>query len=75
MNEEVLRLISEASPYAFDQDQCSLKTIIEQTHSALKDTAGNFYINDKSTGAVVNQQPFWWCQIIRWSLIKLELMY
>lgn len=57
--EEVLRLISETSPYAltgsvFAQDE----KVIEQTHSALKDTAGNFYINDKSTGAVVNQQPF-----------------
>ncbi|PIK55371.1 putative delta-1-pyrroline-5-carboxylate dehydrogenase, mitochondrial [Apostichopus japonicus] len=56
---EVLDLIAETSPYAltgavFAQDE----KVIEETHAALKDTAGNFYINDKSTGAVVNQQPF-----------------
>jgi 1-pyrroline-5-carboxylate dehydrogenase len=32
--------------------------IIEQTSKALRNEAGNFYINDKCTGAVVGQQPF-----------------
>ena len=31
--------------------------IVEAT-TALRDAAGNFYINDKPTGAVVGQQPF-----------------
>ncbi|WP_411016228.1 aldehyde dehydrogenase family protein, partial [Salmonella sp. s51884] len=56
---DVLELITKTSPYAltgaiFAQDE---KTI-DETHAALRDTAGNFYINDKCTGAVVNQQPF-----------------
>jgi len=38
----------------FGQDQEFLKTATEK----LKQVAGNFYINDKSTGAVVGQQPF-----------------
>ena len=32
--------------------------VIEDTCSVLRDTAGNFYVNDKSTGSVVGQQPF-----------------
>lgn len=32
--------------------------VIEQASRALRHSAGNFYINDKSTGAVVGQQPF-----------------
>ena len=31
---------------------------IEQAHEALRYAAGNFYVNDKPTGAVVGQQPF-----------------
>ena len=47
------------SPYAltggiFAQDR---RAIVEAT-SALRNAAGNFYINDKPTGAVVGQQPF-----------------
>ena len=47
------------SPYAltgavFAQDR---RAIVEAT-SALRHAAGNFYINDKPTGAVVGQQPF-----------------
>ena len=33
-------------------------TPIEQAHEALRYAAGNFYVNDKPTGAVVGQQPF-----------------
>lgn len=35
-----------------------LRSIIEEARSRLRNAAGNFYINDKSTGAVVAQQPF-----------------
>ena len=34
------------------------KSIIEEVKDKLAYSAGNFYINDKPTGAVVNQQPF-----------------
>ncbi|RZJ69212.1 MAG: L-glutamate gamma-semialdehyde dehydrogenase [Flavobacterium sp.] len=57
--EETLKLVDETSPYAltgaiFSQDRYS----IEQATKALENAAGNFYINDKPTGAVVGQQPF-----------------
>ena len=34
------------------------RAAIEQAHDALRYSAGNFYVNDKPTGAVVGQQPF-----------------
>lgn len=37
---------------------CPRRPIIAQARSRLRNAAGNFYINDKSTGAVVAQQPF-----------------
>lgn len=54
-----LRLADETTPYAltgaiFAQDQSWL----EKATELLKNSAGNFYINDKSTGSVVAQQPF-----------------
>jgi len=57
--EETLRLVDETSPYAltgavFAQDRAA----IAQAHAALRHAAGNFYVNDKCTGAVVGQQPF-----------------
>ena len=57
--EETLTLVDETSPYAltgaiFSQDRYA----IEQATKALENAAGNFYINDKPTGAVVGQQPF-----------------
>jgi 1-pyrroline-5-carboxylate dehydrogenase len=56
---ETLRLVDETSPYAltgavFAEDR---KAVIEAS-SALRYAAGNFYVNDKPTGAVVGQQPF-----------------
>jgi 1-pyrroline-5-carboxylate dehydrogenase len=56
---ETLRLVDETSPYAltgavFSRDR---KATGEALH-ALRNAAGNFYINDKPTGAVVGQQPF-----------------
>lgn len=57
--EETLKLVDETSPYAltgalFSQDRYAL----EVGERALRNAAGNFYINDKPTGAVVGQQPF-----------------
>jgi 1-pyrroline-5-carboxylate dehydrogenase len=57
--EDTLKLVDTTSPYAltggvFSQDR---RAIIQAT-SALRYAAGNFYINDKPTGAVVGQQPF-----------------
>jgi len=56
---EVLKLIDSSTPYAltgavFASDQAALNLAAE----ALRDAAGNFYINDKPTGAVVGRQPF-----------------
>jgi 1-pyrroline-5-carboxylate dehydrogenase len=57
--EETLKLCDETSPYAltgavFAQDRAAILKAEER----LRDAAGNFYINDKPTGAVVGQQPF-----------------
>lgn len=56
---ETLKLVDETSPYAltgaiFSQDRYA----VEEASKALENSAGNFYINDKPTGAVVGQQPF-----------------
>ena len=56
---ETLDLVNETSPYAltgaiFAQDR---RAVVEAS-AALRYAAGNFYINDKPTGAVVGQQPF-----------------
>ncbi len=57
--EDTLRTIDRTSPYAltgavFARD----RTAIHEAASALRHAAGNFYVNDKPTGAVVGQQPF-----------------
>lgn len=57
--QETLALVDRTSPYAltgavFARDR---RHIVEATQ-ALRYAAGNFYINDKPTGAVVGQQPF-----------------
>lgn len=57
--EEMLHVCDETSPYAltgsiFAQDRYA----IEQAEQILRHAAGNFYINDKPTGAVVGCQPF-----------------
>ncbi|XP_060115570.1 delta-1-pyrroline-5-carboxylate dehydrogenase, mitochondrial [Heteronotia binoei] len=56
---DVLRLIDSTSPYSltgavFAQD----KAVVAEAREILRNSAGNFYINDKSTGSVVAQQPF-----------------
>ncbi len=57
--DETLKLCDETSPYAltgaiFSQD----REAAAKMSWALRNAAGNFYINDKPTGAVVGQQPF-----------------
>ena len=57
--EETLTLVDETSPYAltgavFARDRTALALATDR----LADAAGNFYLNDKPTGAVVGQQPF-----------------
>jgi 1-pyrroline-5-carboxylate dehydrogenase len=56
---DVLDLVDGGSPYAltgavFATDRAA----VEQAHARLRFAAGNFYVNDKPTGAVVGQQPF-----------------
>ncbi len=57
--EDTLKLVDETSPYALtgaiiSQDRYA----VELATRKLSNAAGNFYINDKPTGAVVGQQPF-----------------
>jgi 1-pyrroline-5-carboxylate dehydrogenase len=57
--EETLHLVDGTSEYAltgavFSEDRYALETAVD----ILENAAGNFYINDKPTGAVVGQQPF-----------------
>jgi 1-pyrroline-5-carboxylate dehydrogenase len=56
---DTLALVDKTSPYAltgaiFARDRAA----IVEAQNTLRDAAGNFYINDKPTGAVVGQQPF-----------------
>ncbi len=56
---ETLRLVDQTSPYAltgaiFAQE----RSAVAEAQEALRYAAGNFYVNDKPTGAVVGQQPF-----------------
>jgi 1-pyrroline-5-carboxylate dehydrogenase len=57
--ERALELCDRGSPYALTGAVfASDRAAIHQISEALADAAGNFYINDKPTGAVVGQQPF-----------------
>ncbi len=57
--EETLTLINETSPYALTGSVISKdRKAVELATDKLRNAAGNFYINDKPTGAVVGQQPF-----------------
>jgi len=56
---DTLALVDRTSPYAltgavFAQD----RSAVTEAQAALRYAAGNFYVNDKPTGAVVGQQPF-----------------
>jgi len=57
--EETLDLIDSGAPYGltgavFSRD----RSAVDAAHDRLRYAAGNFYVNDKPTGAVVGQQPF-----------------
>jgi len=57
--EASLQLVDESTEYALTGAIFSTdRYIVEQASKALENAAGNFYINDKPTGAVVGQQPF-----------------
>ena len=56
---ETLELIDNTSPYALTGCVFSEnRDIVNEVRSKLRFAAGNFYVNDKPTGAVVGQQPF-----------------
>jgi 1-pyrroline-5-carboxylate dehydrogenase len=56
---ETLRLVDETSPYALTGAIFAReRRAVEDAKQALRYAAGNFYVNDKPTGAVVGQQPF-----------------
>ena len=57
--EKALELVDTTSPYALTGAVFATdRHVIESASKALRNAAGNFYINDKPTGAVVGQQPF-----------------
>lgn len=57
--EETLKLVDTTSPYALTGSIIAKdRYAIELATKKLQNSAGNFYINDKPTGAVVGQQPF-----------------
>ena len=57
--DETLELVDRTSPYALTGAVFATdRRAVVHAQTALRDAAGNFYINDKPTGAVVGQQPF-----------------
>ncbi|MEJ2311426.1 MAG: L-glutamate gamma-semialdehyde dehydrogenase [Gemmatimonadales bacterium] len=77
---EALELVDGTSPYALTGAVFATdRTAVQEALSTLRHAAGNFYVNDKPTGAVVGQQPFGggrasgtndkagsWLNLIRW---------
>jgi 1-pyrroline-5-carboxylate dehydrogenase len=57
--EQTLELVDRTSPYGLTGSVFATDgRAVEQARERLRYAAGNFYINDKPTGAVVGQQPF-----------------
>ncbi|MCP3800538.1 L-glutamate gamma-semialdehyde dehydrogenase [Allokutzneria sp. A3M-2-11 16] len=57
--EKVLEIVDTTTPYALTGAVFATDRVaVEQAQKALRFSAGNFYVNDKPTGAVVGQQPF-----------------
>jgi 1-pyrroline-5-carboxylate dehydrogenase len=55
----ILKVVDSTSPYALTGAVFATdRRAVREASLALRDAAGNFYINDKPTGAVVGQQPF-----------------
>jgi len=79
--DDVLDLVDTTAPYALTGAVFATdRTAVEKAHAKLRFTAGNFYVNDKPTGAVVGQQPFGgsrasgtndkagsWLNLLRWT--------
>ena len=69
--ESTLRLINDTSPYGLTGSVFARnRDVVQKSMDILRHAAGNFYINDKSTGSVVGQQPFggarasgWWVTV------------
>jgi 1-pyrroline-5-carboxylate dehydrogenase len=56
---ETLEILDRTSPYALTGAVFATeRSALREATSALRNAAGNFYLNDKPTGAVVGQQPF-----------------
>jgi 1-pyrroline-5-carboxylate dehydrogenase len=56
---DVLRIVDASTPYALTGSVfADERAAVREAMSALRNAAGNFYVNDKPTGAVVGQQPF-----------------
>ncbi len=56
---KILDLIDTSTPYALTGAVFATdRTAVDEAHRALRFAAGNFYVNDKPTGAVVGRQPF-----------------
>jgi 1-pyrroline-5-carboxylate dehydrogenase len=56
---DTLDVIDRTSPYALTGSVFSTdRTAVLEATDALRNAAGNFYVNDKPTGAIVGQQPF-----------------
>ncbi|MCC7402656.1 MAG: L-glutamate gamma-semialdehyde dehydrogenase [Chitinophagaceae bacterium] len=57
--EQTLELVNNTSPYALTGSVIAQdRSAVELATNKLRNAAGNFYVNDKPTGAVVGQQPF-----------------
>uniref|UniRef100_A0A8W4F721 Delta-1-pyrroline-5-carboxylate dehydrogenase, mitochondrial n=1 Tax=Sus scrofa TaxID=9823 RepID=A0A8W4F721_PIG len=55
---ETLRLVDSTTSYGLGAVFAQDKDVVREATEMLRNAAGNFYINDKSTGSVVGQQPF-----------------
>jgi 1-pyrroline-5-carboxylate dehydrogenase len=56
---DTLELVDQTSPYALTGAVFATeRQAVREAAAALRSAAGNFYVNDKPTGAVVGQQPF-----------------
>jgi 1-pyrroline-5-carboxylate dehydrogenase len=56
---KILDLVDTSTPYALTGAVFATdRTAVDEAHRALRFAAGNFYVNDKPTGAVVGRQPF-----------------
>ncbi|HKN99535.1 MAG TPA: L-glutamate gamma-semialdehyde dehydrogenase, partial [Pseudonocardiaceae bacterium] len=56
---KILDLVDTSTPYALTGSVFATdRAAVEEAHRTLRFAAGNFYVNDKPTGAVVSRQPF-----------------